>query len=219
MRPPTWSWLGRVPYGEALRRQRARRAAVLAGEAAEAVWLLEHPSTITTGRRAAPGTASPAELAAAGVDYHRTERGGLATWHGPGQLVAYLLVDIDRRGGGVRRLVGRLEDAVIGWLAARGIAAGRRGGLPGVWVRGDKICALGLHVHRGVTMHGIALNLDPDLSGYGLIVPCGVTDGGVTSVAEIIGAAPTPAEAAPSLAAALQGAVTRPGRASFGKSP
>ncbi len=207
-----WAWLGRVPYGEALRRQRARRAAIQAGHADETLWLLEHPATVTTGRRAAPGTASASTLAAAGVDFHQTERGGLATWHGPGQLVGYVLVDLERRGVGVRWLVARLEEAVIGWLAARGVAAGRREGLPGVWAGADKICALGLHVQRGVTMHGVALNLAPDLAGYGLIVPCGVTDGGVTSLARIAGSAPTPAEAAPSIAAALARALARDDR-------
>jgi len=210
-RPPLrWAWLGRVPYGEALARQRARRRAIQEGRASEAVWLLEHPPVVTTGRRPAPGTPGRAALAARGVALHATERGGLATYHAPGQLVAYLLVDTGRRSLGVRHLVSRMEDAVIAWLASHGTTAGRREGLPGVWVGPDKIAALGLHVHRGVTMHGLALNLCPDLAGFGLIVPCGVTDGGITSLAQQQGRSPTPAIAAPSLGAALVEAVEKP---------
>jgi lipoyl(octanoyl) transferase len=192
-----------VPYAESLARQRARRRAIHDGRAPEALWLLEHPPVVTLGRRPAPGTPDAGWLAARGVERHQTERGGLATYHAPGQLVAYLLVDLERRGLGVRHLVARIEDAVIGWLAGRGLDAGRREGLPGVWVGRDKIAALGLHVQRGVSMHGLALNLDPDLAGFGLIVPCGVQDGGVTSVRQQQGSAPSPAAAAPSVGTAL----------------
>ena len=196
-------WLGRVPYRQALQAQRTRRAAIIAGEAAEAIWLLEHDPVVTHGRRAAPGTPSPQALAALGVDFLQTERGGLATWHGPGQLVAYLLIATQRRRIRVRELVCAAESGVIDWLAAQGVAAARRTGRPGVWVGRDKICAIGLHFSRGVSMHGVALNLCPDLSGFGLITPCGITDGGVTSLAKLIGTSPTPEQAAPSLGAAL----------------
>lgn len=206
-RPLRWQWLGLVPYGEALTRQRARRRSIQAGTASEVVWLLEHPPTVTTGRRPAPGTPGRAFLAARGVDLFATERGGLATYHAPGQLVAYLLIDVGRRGIGVRRLVERMEDSVIHWLEEHEVVAGRREGLPGVWVGNDKIAALGLHVQRGVTLHGLALNLRPDLAGFGLIVPCGVADGGVTSLLRVRGSAPSPAAAAPSLGDALVEAV------------
>jgi lipoyl(octanoyl) transferase len=211
-RPPQplrWAWLGQVPYGEALARQRARRRAIQGGRAPEAIWLLEHAPVVTTGRRPAPGTPGRAALAAHGVALHETERGGLATYHAPGQLVAYLLVDTERRRLGVRRLVSRMEDAVIGWLDAQGVAAGRRDQLPGVWVGSDKIAALGLHVRRGVTMHGLALNLRPELAGFELIVPCGVVDGGITSLARLRGRSPSPAAAAASLGAALVAAVEK----------
>jgi lipoyl(octanoyl) transferase len=199
----TWAWLGQVPYGEALLAQRARRAAIQRGEQPEVLWLLEHPPTVTTGRRPAPGTPDAAELAAQGVALFATERGGLATFHGPGQLVCYVLVDLARRGFGVRRLVCLIEDAVISWLAGHDIAAARRPGLPGIWAQGDKVCAIGLHVQRGVTLHGLALNLDPDLSQFNTIVPCGITDAGVTSLARLAGAAPSPETAAQSLAESL----------------
>jgi len=183
----TWAWLGRVPYGEALARQRARRRAIQDGLAAEIIWLLEHPPVVTTGRRPAPGTPGTKELTAKGVELHATERGGLATYHAPGQLVAYLLVDIENRGIAVRTLVERIEDALIDWLASRSITAGRRPGHPGVWVGNDKVAALGLHIQRGVSMHGLALNLCVDLSGFALIIPCGIRDAGVTSLEALTG--------------------------------
>ena len=168
------------------------------------VWLLEHdPPVVTVGRREAPGTPGEEALAAVGTQRFAVERGGLATWHGPGQLVAWLVVDAPRRGLGVRTFVEALESAVIGWLATRGVAAHRRTGHPGVWVGRDKICAVGLHFRRGVSMHGIALNLRPDLGGFGLIVPCGITDGGVTSLLALRGASPSPKEAAPEVAGVI----------------
>jgi len=202
--PLGWSWWGEgVPYERAWARQRATRAAVQRGEGGEVLACLSHAPVITTGRRAAAGTASPEALAAAGVDYFETERGGLATWHGPGQLVGYALVDLRRRRLRVRELVCALEDGVIAWLGGRGVSAGRRAGAPGVWVGRDKICAVGLNVDRGVSMHGFALNLTCDLSAYALIVPCGIRDGGVTSLGRLTPGAPAPEEAAPGVAAAV----------------
>ena len=198
-------WLGRLAYADALEKQRARRDAVLAGEAPEVIWLLEHdPPVVTVGRRPAPGTPTASFLLSRGTDYARIERGGLATWHGPGQLVAYLIVDAGTRRLGVRRLVAAVESAVIVWLQGEGIVAGLRPGYPGVWVGEDKICALGFHFRRGVSMHGLALNLCPDLaSGFGLIVPCGVSDGGVTSLERLTGRRLMPADAWESLGVLL----------------
>ncbi len=214
MAGPAWRWLGRRPYAEVLRLQRERREAVLAGEADEVLFLVEHDPVVTVGRRPAPGTPDPAELARHGVDFARVERGGLATWHGPGQLVAYAIVRAAARGMGVRGLVEALEDGVIAWLARRGVEAGRRPGYPGVWVhdpeagRPGKIAALGLHFKRGVSMHGTALNLArPRGPGFDLIVPCGITDAGPTSLEAVAGSAPTPAEAAPELARDLAAAI------------
>ena len=200
------AWLGRVPYAEALERQRTRREAILAGEAEEALWALEHDPVITTGRREAGPLPDPTWLEAQGIALCKTERGGLATWHGPGQLVVYALINAGGRGLGPRGLVSALEDGVLGCLRDLGLSPTRRDGHPGVWVPSptspaglDKICAVGLHFRRGVSMHGLALNLDPDPWGFSLFTPCGITDAGVTSVARQLGSAPSPKEASAAL--------------------
>ena len=185
--PVIHQWLGRMSYAWAWRLQRLRREAVIAGTAPEACWLLEHDPVVTTGRRKVeldePG------LRAAGIAVHHTERGGLATWHGPGQLVGYLILDC--RELGVKRTIAAVEQGVIDFLRGRAIEADRRDGYPGVWVGNDKICAIGMHFARGVSMHGFALNVAPDLAaGFGRITPCGITDGGVTSMAVLQGSAP-----------------------------
>ncbi len=193
-----WRWLGRVPYEDALAAQRAHRDALVDGRAAEEVWCLEHPPVITTGRRTVADL-DPAGIAAAGFALHASERGGLATCHEPGQLVAYVL--IDARPIGVWRTVAAIEGAVIGWLGDHGVQAGLRDGYPGVWVGNEKICAIGLHFRAGRTMHGLALNLTNDLRGFGLVTPCGIVDGGVTSLERVLRApAPAPAEAAVTIA-------------------
>jgi lipoyl(octanoyl) transferase len=194
-----WEWRGRMAYATALDAQRTRRQQVLAGTADEVVWLLEHPPVVTTGRRPAPGVPSETVLAAKGVELYAVERGGLATWHGPGQLVAYVIVDAGRRGLGAKGLVAALEEGTIRWLASQGVQCGRRAGHPGVWQGKTKLCALGLHFSRGVSMHGLALNLQPDLAGFGLILPCGIVDGEVGSLQSLSGASPDPAEASKTL--------------------
>lgn len=203
---PPWRWLGRLPYAVALEAQRQRRREILAGRAGEEIWLLEHDPVVTIGKRE-PADLDRQALGRAGLAVVATERGGLATWHGPGQLVAYTLVRVQGRGFGPRSFVCAVENAVIAWLAQRGIAAGRRPGLPGIWVGTDKICAVGLHMEGGVALHGLALNLDPDLAAFGLFTPCGVRDGGVTSLARLTGAAPSCEEAASSLGPALSAAL------------
>lgn len=185
MSPRPVQWLGRLSYGWALQLQRSRRQAVLRGQAPDVLWCLEHPPVVTLGRRGGEVLDIPK-----GVEVHRTERGGLATVHVPGQLVGYLIVDLNRIGIGVREAVDRMESGLIQWLDTQGVRAGRRSGTPGVWVGDHKIAALGIHVRRGVTMHGFALNLDPDLGAFAWIVPCGLTDTGVTSVARCAGRAP-----------------------------
>lgn len=204
------AWLGRIPYAEALAAQRARREAVLAGQAPETLWALEHDPVITTGRREPAGLPDEAWLAARGVALARTERGGLLTWHGPGQLVVYAIIDAVGRGLGPRALVEALEQGVIDWLVARGQEATRRPGYPGVWLPSpassaglDKIAAVGLHFRRGVSMHGLALNLRAERDGFDLIVPCGITDARPLSLHERDPAAPTPAEAAHAVLAAV----------------
>lgn len=187
----SWEWLGRVDHAACAERQRARRDAIIAGEAAEVVWCVEHPPTVTVGRRPAPGTPSPEALASLGIAFSRTERGGLATWHGPGQLVVYPLISLWDRRLKVKDYVYRLEQATIDWLGTLGVdGARRRCGFPGVWVASDKVAAVGIHIRRGVSLHGLAINLAPDLAGFGAIVPCGIHDGGVTSVERLCGVAP-----------------------------
>jgi len=211
---PRWRWLGTVPYRDALSRQREHRDAVIEGEAPSELWLLEHPPVVTEGRRPPP-VPTPVELLAQhGIDWVRTERGGLATYHGPGQLVGYLIADLGALRLGVKATVAGLERGLIAWLATRGVEAGLREGMPGVWVGRDKIGAVGLNVHRGVSMHGFALNLTTDLNPYRLIVPCGITDGGVTSLEALLGpTTPTPARAAPELAGEVLTALGDPGLA------
>jgi lipoate-protein ligase B len=204
-----WEWLGTVPYGEALERQRAYREQVIAGSEREAIWLLEHPPVLTTGRRKVSDLPPPDVLEAHGIELYETERGGLATFHGPGQLVAYVFVDAFRRGLGVRGTVDALEGAVISWLRTRGVAAERDCDHRGVWVGEDKVCAVGLHFRKGVSMHGLALNLTTDLEPYALFTPCGIVDRGVTSLQRLTGSSPSPYEAAPAVAAELSAALQR----------
>ncbi len=161
------------------------------------MWLLEHPLVVTTGRRD-PGDLSPVQ-----APIVRTERGGLATVHCPGQVVGYLLLNLFERGLGVKRAVCAIEAGMIAWLAQHEVQATRRTGFPGVWAQGDKIGAVGLHVRRGVTMHGFALNLDPDLNAFSSIVPCGIRDAGVTSIRRLTGVAPSPHQVAEDLGRAV----------------
>jgi lipoyl(octanoyl) transferase len=172
-----------VPYEEALPFMEQRAAAIRAGEADECVWLLEHPPLFTAGT-----SADPAELTnPLGFPVYEAGRGGRYTYHGPGQRVGYLMLDLDKRGRDVRKLVHSLEGWVIAALAELGVAAHRAPGRIGIWV-GDgpseaKIAALGIRVKRWVTLHGFSINVDPDLSHFGGIVPCGISEFGVTSLA------------------------------------
>lgn len=217
---PRWRWLGLVPYRSALERQRAHREALLAGEVRSELWLLEHPPVVTEGRRPPP-IPTPVELLAQhGIDFERTERGGLATYHGPGQLVGYLIADISLLGLGIKATVAALEQGLMDWLAGHGVRAHRRPEYPGVWVGQGKIGAVGLHFHRKVSMHGFALNLTTPLEPFGLIVPCGIHDGSVTTLAQLLGpGAPTPAVAAPTVAAAVLSALVSPRLAPPASSP
>lgn len=191
-----WSWLGRIPYAEALERQRHWRSAVISGERPEVLWLLEHDPVITTGRRGVPDLPPAETLASKGIALHHTERGGLATYHGPGQLTVYAIVDCLSRGMGPKGAIHAMEQGVIDWLDSVGVDGTRRPGFPGVWVGTDKICAVGMHFRLGVSMHGIAINLTTDLAAFELITPCGITDGGITSLAQLGGTAPQPEDAA-----------------------
>jgi lipoyl(octanoyl) transferase len=174
---------GPVPYEIAVAEMEERAAAIGAGRHPELVWLLEHPPLYTAGT-----SAKPADLLdAARFPVYATGRGGQYTYHGPGQLVAYVLFDLNKRGRDIRNHVNRLEAWIIAALAGYGVTGERREGRPGIWVKrqdGDaKIAALGVRVRRWVTYHGIAVNICPDLSHFASIVPCGIADAGVTSLA------------------------------------
>ena len=188
--------LGRVRYREADALQRKHHAEVVAGReqspALQRLLMLEHdPAVITVSKRAGADTnllASPEHLASIGVDLERTDRGGDVTWHGPGQLVAWPIVDLNRFGLGLHAWMRLMEQAVIDTLAEFGIEGFRDDEATGVWVkddrdpRGAKICAMGVRVSKWVTLHGLALNVHPDLNQFGLIVPCGLLDRPVTSM-------------------------------------
>ncbi len=174
-----------VPYREALERQEARNAAIAAGEAGELIWLLEHPPVYTAGTSAAPS-----DLIDPRFEIVETGRGGRYTYHGPGQRVAYVLLDLRKRGKDVRAFVHALESWVIATLGDFGVEAWAVPDRIGIWTRDidgseAKIGAIGVRVRRWVTMHGLAVNLDPDLSHFGGIVPCGIADYGVTSMARL----------------------------------
>lgn len=172
-----------VPYEEALRFMEQRAAAIREGSASECVWLLEHPPLFTAGT-----SADPAELFnPQHFPVYEAGRGGRYTYHGPGQRVGYVLLDLEKRGKDIRCFVHALEGWMIDTLAEVGIAAHRAPGRIGIWVGEGpdeaKIGALGVRVKRWVTLHGFALNVAPDLSHFGGIVPCGIAEFGVTSIA------------------------------------
>ena len=171
-----------VPYDEALAFMEERAAAIRAGTARECVWMLEHPPLFTAGT-----SADPAELFnPLGFPVYEAGRGGRYTYHGPGQRVVYLMLDLERRGRDVRRLVHSLEGWIIASLFDLGVEAHRADGRIGIWVgKGaaeKKIAALGIRVKRWVSLHGIAINVSPELSHFGGIVPCGISEFGVTSL-------------------------------------
>jgi lipoyl(octanoyl) transferase len=188
------SWLGRVPYREAWDLQKRLAGARADGLIGDRLLLLEHPAVLTLGKHADEGhiLASPEELARRGIEVLRVERGGEVTYHGPGQLVAYPIMALSRRGLLLRPLVRALESAMVATCQALGVAAARRDGHPGCWCDVDssaprKIGALGIRVERGVSYHGIALNIAPDLADFDLIDACGMPGVASTSVAREAG--------------------------------
>jgi lipoyl(octanoyl) transferase len=197
-RPLVVRRLGLVPYERAyadMRRFTASRTAATPDE----LWLLQHPPVYTLGQ------AGKEEhlLRATAIPVQRVDRGGQITYHGPGQLILYVLVDLRRRGLTVKRLVCLLEQAVIDLLAARGIAGARRAGAPGVYVGEAKVAALGLRVRGGASYHGLALNVDLDLTPFGDINPCGYRGLAVTRLADL-GVRETPETVGDALVAVLE---------------
>src|ERR1700757_3419205 len=179
-----------VPYPDAVAAMEARAAAIAAGEAPELVWLLEHPPLYTSGT-----SGKTADLLEAHFPLFATGRGGQITYHGPGQRVAYVMLDLKRRRPDVRAYVASLEEWIIRTLAAFNVHGERREDRVGVWVKRpdkgagfeDKIAAIGVRLRRWVSFHGIAINVEPDLSHFSAIVPCGVADPryGVTSLVDL----------------------------------
>ncbi|HUF57791.1 MAG TPA: lipoyl(octanoyl) transferase LipB [Thermohalobaculum sp.] len=185
---------GSVDYRQALAWMEARVDAILAGRADECVWLLEHPALYTAGT-----SARASDLLEPGrFPVYEARRGGQYTYHGPGQRVAYVMLDLNRRGRDVRRFVASLEQWIVDALAEFGLTAGTRPGRVGVWVDRPelppgpdgapaeaKIAAIGVRLRRWVSFHGLAINVEPDLSHYAGIVPCGIVEHGVTSLVDL----------------------------------
>jgi lipoyl(octanoyl) transferase len=174
-----------IPYREALDAMTVRNAAIADGSAQELIWLLEHPPVYTAGT-----SADPQELLDPRFDVVKAGRGGRYTYHGPGQRIGYVLLDLTRRARDVRGFVHALEGWVIDTLADFGVESWRAEGRVGIWTNGPdgreaKIGAIGVRIRRWVTMHGFSVNLSPDLSHFGGIVPCGIEEFGVTSLAAL----------------------------------
>ena len=187
-------WDGLVPYETALAAMEERVATIAAGTADEAVWLLEHPPIYTAGTSARPEDLTDPDR----FPVYTAGRGGQYTYHGPGQRIAYVMLDVAGRGRDVRRFVASREDWVIATLAECGVRGERREGRVGVWVtrpekpagpdgapREEKIAAIGVKLRRWVSFHGVSINVDPDLSHFDGIVPCGIREHGVTSLVDL----------------------------------
>jgi len=182
--------LGRVPYLEAWALQRQWAGRRRAGEIPDRLLLLEHPAIITLGRNACREhlLSTPAVLAADGIELVETNRGGDVTFHGPGQLVGYPILDLSAIRKDVVWYVRTLEEAIIRTLSELDLEPGRRAGMTGVWVGDRKIAAIGIHISRWITTHGLALNVDTDLRLFRHIVPCGIASYPVTSLQELLDA-------------------------------
>ncbi len=178
-----------VPYDDAVVEMEIRVAQIARGEAPELIWFLEHPPLYTAGTGANETDLVDPER----FPVHETGRGGQYTYHGPGQRIVYVMLDLNKRGRDVRAFVSLLEDWLIGTLAELGVTGEKRDGRVGVWVQRpdksegteDKIAALGIRLRRWVSFHGISLNVNPNLSHYGGIVPCGISEHGITSLSDL----------------------------------
>jgi lipoyl(octanoyl) transferase len=180
-----------VPYADALALQRSLVEDRRAGRIGDTLLLLQHPDVLTLGVRGDGGRAHilapPEVLAMRGIDVHEAGRGGDVTYHGPGQIVGYPIIDLNPDRRDVHRYMRDLETVLIRTVAEYGIDAGRIGGLTGVWVGDEKVAAIGVRIARWITSHGFALNVTTDLEYFNLIVPCGIADRGVTSLARLLG--------------------------------
>ena len=183
--------LGRVPYADALTLQRLLVEDRHAGRVDDLLLLLEHPHVLTLGVRGDGGRshilATPDALGSRGVEVHESGRGGDITYHGPGQIVGYPIMDLRPDRCDVHRYVRDIEEVLIRTASDYGVEAGRVEGLTGVWVGREKLAAIGVRISRWVTSHGFAFNVTTDLGYFNLIVPCGIADRGVTSLAQLLG--------------------------------
>lgn len=183
-----------VPYEDALAEMEARAAAIAAGQAEELIWLLEHPPLYTSGTSAKPQDLTDPDR----FPVYEARRGGQYTYHGPGQRIAYVMLDVGKRGRDVRQFVNQMEEWVIATLAEFNVRGERREGRVGVWVvrndkpanangspREDKIAAIGIRLRKWVSFHGLSINVEPDLSHFDGIVPCGIREHGVTSLVDL----------------------------------
>jgi lipoyl(octanoyl) transferase len=220
VRPLEVRRLGRVPYAEGLAMQRALVEERRAGRLPDLLLLLEHPPVITLGVRTDSArtniVAGDAQLAGLGIEVHETGRGGDVTYHGPGQIVGYPILDLRPDRCDVHKYVRDLEEVMIRTCADYGVAASRIAGLTGAWVGAEKIGAIGIRISRWITSHGFAFNVDTDLSHFQLIVPCGIGDRGVTSLRQAIGRAVPMADVEHAIAGHVlevfgRQAVSRPG--------
>jgi lipoyl(octanoyl) transferase len=199
-RPALWSFLGRVPYPEGEALQRAAREAIRREEGPDRFFLLEHPNVYTLGRNATAADilASPAWLAAHGFEVVECDRGGQVTYPGPGQLVGYPVINLSPDQRDIRRYVVDLEEVLIRTLADYRVTAERREGQEhvGTWVGEAKIASIGVHLSRWITTHGFALNVTTDLGLFAGIIPCGLSQVRMTSIADLTGETPPLAEVA-----------------------
>jgi len=183
---------GLVPYAEGLRVLDERRAGVERGDAPNTLYLLQHPPTITLGRSTHREhlLRTPGQLAGLGIDVCDSNRGGDVTYHGPGQLIAYPVLDLRHWRTSIRWYLRALEEVLIRHLARYGLEAARLEGYTGVWVGDAKVAAIGIALHNWVTGHGVALNVAPDMRHFEVIVPCGIVDKPITSIERLLGRAP-----------------------------
>jgi len=199
-RPLRWAWLGRVPYRPTWELQESIRRRIRGEGAPDHLLLLEHDPVYTLGRNADPHDvlADETALASAGFEVVHSNRGGQVTYHGPGQLVGYPIVNLDPDRRDVRRYVRDLQEVLIRTLAGLGVVAERREGKDhiGVWVGEAKIASIGVHIAHWITVHGFALNVETDLAAFGGIVACGLPDVEMTSISRLLGRAPSPHEVA-----------------------
>ena len=181
--------LGLVDYSRALQLQEKLHQKRVAGEISNTLILLEHPPVLTLGSsgKCENVLLSGEELIRAGISIYKIGRGGDITYHGPGQLVGYPIIDLRERGRDISRYVWEIEEVIIRLLLEYDIKGVRLQGLRGVWVQNEKICAIGVQVRKWVTMHGFAFNINTNLAHFGYIVPCGIANKGVTSLSQILG--------------------------------